>query len=92
MVMAQAERRQERDKKLIKLKEHWLTIERSRAQNEAKNNNSVYDFQVEQNQLDQRRLDLDIQKFELEISEIMAPIEQSKQLTTFISKLVDKLD
>lgn len=61
MMMAHTERREERDKKLMKLKEDILNIELSRVRNKAKNNNHEYDLQIERNQLYQHRLDFNLQ-------------------------------
>ena len=99
MIFPHANRREERERKSLKLDEDRLkldedrlVIERDRVRQEAENNTRLQSLQVQRNQIDERRLDLDECRFELERVEREAQIENTKQLASLLSKLADKLN
>lgn len=92
MIHRHAERREQREQKMIKIDEDRLSIERRRVEQDAETSNRNFNLQSQRFELDRRRLELDTQRHELDKQERAAQVEQSKQLTCLLSKLVDKLN
>lgn len=91
LIFVHAERREEREKKTLRLEEDRLSIEKKRVERENEHQSRLYTLQLQRNDIDERRLELDKQRFDLDKHEREAQIENSKQMASLLNKLADKL-